>query len=92
MQSVHAVKLTGRHEVYQSWQNLTAPERHEAELAAAELTRRETEREAGDRQADAPKREPEVAPNREARPSLWEQVQADLANLEALEAKLNRDA
>ena len=39
-----------------------------------------------------PEREPEVAPERKARPSLWEQVQADLANLEALEAKLNRDA
>ena len=91
VQSVHAMELTGRHEVYQSWQDLTAPERHEAELAAAELARRKAEREAGDRQADAPEREPEVAPERKARPSLWEQVQADLANLEALEAKLNRD-
>ena len=60
VQSVHATELTGRHEVYQSWQDLTAPERHEAELAAAELARRKAEREAGDRQADAPEREPEV--------------------------------
>ena len=32
-----------------------------------------------------------MAPERKVQASLWEQVQADLANLEALEAKLNRD-
>jgi len=90
VESVHATKLTGRHEVYRSWQDLTAPERHEAELAAAELARRKAEPETGD-QADAREREPKTAPERKVRPSLWEQVQADLANLEALEAKLNRD-
>ena len=41
VQSVHAMELTGRHEVYQSSQDLTAPERHEAELAVSELARRE---------------------------------------------------
>jgi hypothetical protein len=88
--SVQASELEGRLETYRRWEEATAEDRARADRAMKELARRghEARTEIG-RHATAaigharPAREPM---------SLVEQVRRDMANLAALEAKLENDA
>ena len=87
---VRATVLEGQAEVYAQWEQHTAADRREAELAQAELTARAKSPERGAQAETA------AAPHSAAgtaRPvSLLDQYRQDMANLAALESKLEREA
>jgi hypothetical protein len=75
-----AVELEGAAVVYASWEESTAPRRAAAELAQAELNRRETTR------PRLPEREAELAAGEPTPPAEPEGQQAEAAGLDAPEA------
>jgi hypothetical protein len=88
--SAQASELEGRLETYRQWDEATADDRARADRARKELARRGQEaRTEVDRQATA-----EIDKERTAGEpmSLVDQVRRDIANLAALEAKLENDA
>jgi hypothetical protein len=88
--SAQASELEGRLETYRRWEEATAEDRARADRALKELARRGAEaRTEIDRQATA--KADQEPPTREPM-SLVDQVRRDMANLAALEAKLQNDA
>jgi hypothetical protein len=88
--SAQVSELEGRVETYRCWEEATAEDRARADRALKELARRGREARTGiDRRATA-----EVDKERTAGEpmSLMDQVRRDMANLAALEAKLENDA
>jgi hypothetical protein len=88
--STQASELESHLETYQRWEEATTEDRARADRAVKELARRGREaRTEVDRQATA-----EADPGRQAGEpmSLVDQVRRDMANLAALEAKLENDA
>jgi hypothetical protein len=88
--SVQASELKGRLETYRHWEEATAEDRARADRGMKELARRGQEaRTEADRHATAETDQEHLA----AEPmSLVDQVRRDVANLAALEAKLENDA
>jgi hypothetical protein len=86
--SAQASQLEGRLETYHRWERATAEERARADRATKELRRRGWEaRTDVDRHAEADQERPARDPM-----SLVDRVRRDMANLAALEAKLENDA